>query len=565
MFSNARIVVVCIMVLYCRAATDWSLCLGGCCYYRSKNAVSWHNGLAICKAKGGDYASIHSKEENKYVQDTVCGGSHCFLGLTDANKEGTWTWTDGSPMDYTSWDSSEPNGCCGTGDHGGFYSNRYMWHDLDENWKGVYAACKRCNSNTPMPTPSPTNEPTKSPTDQPTKSPTFPPTKSPTNPPTGNPTESPSINPTESPTVPPVPDKVKSSLDVCLGIVREVVSFRDGYNTLEHRRRTTNENEELDEEDIAARATEKLGVCSRIARAVGSFHEQHNAMAEKKGGSVFKSLDDGPIVLNVGGTHFTTRLQTLRSVSGSWFHRMFREGSSTNRTDDGTYFIDRNPSTFVHILNYLRDGDLLIESNDRALRSQLLDDVEYFELPEELKLYLTYTAGVGMDLWLSELTFLSRELKKVSKKMGGLLYQNTQDGDSVGNFHSRCDGKGPTVVIFKSANGNVFGGYTSRSWSSRSSGKYYSSSGSFLFRLRPSIEKYEMKSGRESYAVYLQKSYGPTFGGGHEIWITDNCRSIASCYSSCGNTYNVPTSYELAGGSRNFRIQDYVVLLATTL
>jgi len=524
MFPNAIIVVLCIMVLYCRAATDWSLCLGGCCYFRSEK-VSWQEGLAICKGKGGDYASIHSEKENNYVQDKVCGGVDCWLGLTDANKEGTWTWTDGSPMNYTHWDSTEPNGCCGTADHGGFYNNRYKWHDVRETVK-IYAACKKCNSNTPMPTPSPTNEPT------------------------------------ESPTVPSVSQKVKSSLDVCLGIVREVVSFRDVHNTPEHRRRTTNENEEL---DVAAQATEKLGVCSRIVRAVGSFHEQQKAMAEKKGGSVFKSLDDGSIVLNVGGTHFTARLQTLRSVSGSWFHRMFREGSSTNRTDDGTYFIDRNPSTFVHILNYLRDGDLLIESNDRALRSQLLDDVEYFELPEELKLYLTYTAGVGMDLWLSELTFLSRELKKVSKKMGGLLYQNTQDGDSVGNFHSRCDGKGPTVVIFKSANGNVFGGYTSRSWSSRSSGKYYSSSGSFLFRLRPSIEKYEMKSGRESYAVYLQKSYGPTFGGGHEIWITDNCRSIASCYSSCGNTYNVPTSYELAGGSRNFRIQDYVVLLATTL
>jgi len=194
----------------------------------------------------------------------------------------------------------------------------------------------------------------------------------------------------------------------------------------------------------------------------------------------------------------------------------------------------------------------------------LLDDAKYYELPTKLKDYLTYTPIEGMELSLTELNFLNKELKKVGKKMGGLLYQSTKDGNSVSNFHSRCDGHGATVVIYKSVNGNMFGGYTSRSWSNPISGSYYTSSGCFLFRLRPSMERYDVKSGREDSAVYMQNTYGPTFGDGHDIYITDTCTSYANCYSH-GSTYDIPSSYELTGGDRYFRIKDYVVLLATAL
>jgi len=271
-----------------------------------------------------------------------------------------------------------------------------------------------------------------------------------------------------------------------------------------------------------------------------------------------------PIVLNVGGTHFTTSLKTLRSVRGSLFEKMFREESTTSMSLDGTYFIDRDPSIFVHILKYLRYDDLIIKSDDTALRRELLDDVEFYQLPHELKDYLTYTAVGGMELSLSEIIFLNTELKNVGKKMGGLLYQNTIDGDSVRDFHSRCDGHGPTVVIYESINGHVFGGYTSVPWSNSITGGYSTSPGSFLFRLRPSMEIYSSKSGHEDSAVYIQNTYGPTFGSGHDIFTTDMCRSYANCYSH-GSAYDVPSTYELTGGDRFFRIKDYVVVLATAL
>jgi len=609
MFSNA-IVGVCILVLCCHAS-DWSLCFEGCCYYRTEDRVTWQDGYDICKAMGGDFPSIHSKEEDDFVIHSVCRVDHrtrCWIGLHDHTNDGKWQfqWTDGSPVNYTNWyvgGNYDDNGYTGKG-----YSNKYGV-DISRFQQGdvwtvhyylytAYASCKKCPMGvpavsptskptesptisqtesptdspmeTPIPTVSPTEMPTESPSDSPSVNPTESPsvsqtetpTESPSDIPTFNPTESPTVKPTVTPTGIPIFEQVQSSLDLCLSIISQVNSFGDVYNNPDHRR-STFEGEELDDKDLASRVAAELRVCSNIVEAVGFFRKKYISLFEKKDGGNWDV--HGSIVLNVGGTHFTTSLETLRSVRGSRFEKMFSEESATNRSNDGTYFIDRNPNTFAHILNYLREGDLLIESNDRALRSQLFDDVEYFELPQELKLYLTYAAVDGMELWLSELTFLNKELKKVGRKMGGLLYQNTLDGDSAGNFHSRCDGKGATVVIYESVNGNIFGGYTSRSWSNPSSGRYYSSTGSFLFRLRPSMERYDLKIGRENYAVYHRNTYGPTFGGGHEIYITDYCRSIANCYSSSGNTYDVPSSYELTGGSHNFRIKDYVVLLATGL
>jgi hypothetical protein len=33
-----------------------------------------------------------------------------YLGGTDQDVEGTWTWLDGTPWGYDSWDEGEPNG-----------------------------------------------------------------------------------------------------------------------------------------------------------------------------------------------------------------------------------------------------------------------------------------------------------------------------------------------------------------------------------------------------------------------------------------------------------------------
>jgi len=71
------------------------------------------------------------------------------------------------------------------------------------------------------------------------------------------------------------------------------------------------------------------------------------------------------IVLNVGGTCFSTTRSTLVAKEpSSMLSRMFGSGMTpANQDAQGAYLIDRSPQYFEPILNYLRHGKLVYNSN----------------------------------------------------------------------------------------------------------------------------------------------------------------------------------------------------------
>ena len=123
-----------------------------------------------------------------------------------------------------------------------------------------------------------------------------------------------------------------------------------------------------------------------------------------------------------------------------------------------------------------------------------------------------------------------------------LLYKATRDGFRARDFHRLCDSKGPTLTIIKSTNGYLFGGYTRQSWISRYS--YVRDTHAFLFTLtnpysiRPT--KYSIINGRQNTAFYGGSNYGPTFGGGHDIYVPDNSK-YNNGYTNFGHTYRDTT------------------------
>jgi len=98
-------------------------------------------------------------------------------------------------------------------------------------------------------------------------------------------------------------------------------------------------------------------------------------------------------------------------------------------------------------------------------------------------------------------------------------------------FHEKCDKQGPTITIIKSSNDMIFGGYTDKDWDI--SGDYKNSTKSFIFSLTK-MTKHEIKNENKQYGIYCYTSYGPTWGGGHDINITGNGQSS---YSNFGHTY----------------------------
>lgn len=96
----------------------------------------------------------------------------------------------------------------------------------------------------------------------------------------------------------------------------------------------------------------------------------------------------GRVVLDVGGTRFTTSKATLRSDPSSLLSAMVQPGSIMHawRIDEHNcpiYFLDRDPAHFRQILNYLRLGsNWCVQSLPKEL-SYLYDlkaEAEYFQL-----------------------------------------------------------------------------------------------------------------------------------------------------------------------------------------
>ncbi|KAL9961188.1 hypothetical protein ACROYT_G030087 [Oculina patagonica] len=61
-----------------------------------------------CATQGANLPSIHSQEENVFVQN-LHGGEKSWLGLSDINTEGKFVWTDGTSTDFHHWADHQLN------------------------------------------------------------------------------------------------------------------------------------------------------------------------------------------------------------------------------------------------------------------------------------------------------------------------------------------------------------------------------------------------------------------------------------------------------------------------
>ena len=125
------------------------------------------------------------------------------------------------------------------------------------------------------------------------------------------------------------------------------------------------------------------------------------------------------------------------------------------------------------------------------------------------------------------------------------------------DFHNNCDGKPNTISIIQTADGNIFGGYTSIPWQSH--GGYKRDDSAFLILLR-STQNYaprifKILQQQTHRAVFHRASYLCTFGEGYDLCIKSNCNSNHSSYVS-KYSYNVPSNSFLNGRNQKFKVVD---------
>ena len=119
-----------------------------------------------------------------------------------------------------------------------------------------------------------------------------------------------------------------------------------------------------------------------------------------------------------------------------------------------------------------------------------------------------------------------------------LLYKGTRDGSGSNIFHNKCDNKGPTICLCKNEKGNIFGGYSSISWTSDN--KFHAANGSFLFTLTNihgiAPTKFPNKQ-NDNCAVYHGSDRGPSFGNGHDLYISNDYLNNNKSHAYLGYSY----------------------------
>ncbi|KAI1695797.1 BTB/POZ domain-containing protein [Ditylenchus destructor] len=83
--------------------------------------------------------------------------------------------------------------------------------------------------------------------------------------------------------------------------------------------------------------------------------------------------------LNVGGKTFQTSKDTLSRYPESFLARLVNGALSSEKDETGAFLIDRDPQHFRVILNYLRNGELVMDRNEIAVK-ELLREADFYGL-----------------------------------------------------------------------------------------------------------------------------------------------------------------------------------------
>ncbi|XP_071842300.1 C-type lectin 1-like [Apostichopus japonicus] len=84
-------------------------------YWISDDKVTWTEAVDRCRnlSNNGHLVHIDNEEENDEVkafrEQTLGGFNWIWIGIHDSEKEGVWTYEDGSNLTYVNWGYGEPN------------------------------------------------------------------------------------------------------------------------------------------------------------------------------------------------------------------------------------------------------------------------------------------------------------------------------------------------------------------------------------------------------------------------------------------------------------------------
>lgn len=139
-----------------------------------------------------------------------------------------------------------------------------------------------------------------------------------------------------------------------------------------------------------------------------------------------------------------------------------------------------------------------------------------------------------------------------------LIYKASVDGFEAVRYHENCDGIPNIVTIIKSSNGNVFGGFAS----SAMKVGYIRDKNAFIFSLinednKP--QKYPLNQCFVRKAIYCSKNFGPKFGIGYDLEISNNSNCNNYSCSKTGKCFGELCEARFLAGTYYFIVSEIEV------
>jgi len=144
-----------------------------------------------------------------------------------------------------------------------------------------------------------------------------------------------------------------------------------------------------------------------------------------------------------------------------------------------------------------------------------------------------------------------------------LIYRATKDGDASKNFHSKCDFIGPNIILIKTKEDFIFGGFTTKSWKhlfkdinkdEPELGTELKDEKAFGFSIN---EKKIYNNGNPNESIiYCNNNYGPVFKNYFKIF--NECLKNGGLCGKKEESYFMgqEKDYEINGGKEKFDIEE---------
>jgi len=136
-----------------------------------------------------------------------------------------------------------------------------------------------------------------------------------------------------------------------------------------------------------------------------------------------------------------------------------------------------------------------------------------------------------------------------SNQKFSLIYRASQDGFEAAKFHAKCDDKPNTFIIVKSQNGNVFGGYTEKSWSGDGP---KNDSNAFIFSFINRLKRPLKIKSNLYYSIICDVDSGPWFGLMGDLCISNKIDTDFKNYSHFGYSFSHPDFKQGSNEAKSF-------------